>query len=72
MSLVNSYGLNGRGRDAVELFSGIPHEMIAEKTNVCILNACSHSGLVDKAREIFSGIRAKNKWDYTAMVNNST
>jgi pentatricopeptide repeat protein len=71
MFLVNSYGLNGKGRDAVELFCLIPRPMIAAKTYVCVLNACSHSGLVDKAREIFSGIPVKSKWHYTAMVKNS-
>ena len=68
MCLVHSYGLNGLGQDAVQLFRRIPPEMISEKTYVCVLNACSHSGLVDEAREIFSKIPVKNKWNYTAMV----
>ena len=46
----------------------MPTEMIVEKTYACILNACSHSGLVNEARSIFSTIKMKNKWIYTAMV----
>jgi pentatricopeptide repeat protein len=56
------------GYDAVELYHRMPSEMIVEKTNVCVLNACSHSGLVSEARSIFSNIQMKNKWIYTAMV----
>ena len=67
---IGAYGLNGRGRDAIQLFRRIPPEMIAEKTYVFVWNACSHSVLVDEAREIFSNIRVKSKWNYTAVVNN--
>ena len=70
--LVNSYGLNGMGYKAIELYYRMPVEMIVEKTHVCVLNACSHSGLVDEARSIFSTIRMKNKWVYTAMVGKQT
>ncbi|UJR24004.1 hypothetical protein I4U23_026969 [Adineta vaga] len=67
-SMINSYGLNGMGRTAVELYHRMPFKMIDEKTYTCILNACSHSGLVDEARTIFSTIQIKNKWIYTSMV----
>ena len=66
--LVNSYGLNGMGTDAVELFRRIPHEMIVDQTYTCVLNACSHSALVEEARAIFSNIPVKTKWTYTPMV----
>lgn len=56
------------GYDALELYYRMPSEMIDEKTYVCILNACSHSGLVNEARSIFSTIRTKNKFIYTTMV----
>ena len=58
------------GADAVALFRRIPPDMIDDKSYVCVLNACSHSGLVDEAREIFSSIPVKSKWHYTAMVVN--
>ena len=56
------------GHDALELYYQMPSEMIVEKTYVCILNACSHSGLVEEARSIFSKIPKKDEWIYTAMV----
>ena len=48
--LVNSYGLNGMGIKAVELFHSIPVDFADEISYICVLNACSHSGLVDQAR----------------------
>ncbi|CAF1690668.1 unnamed protein product, partial [Adineta ricciae] len=45
-AMINSYGLNGLGHKAIELYYRMPVEMIVEKTHVCVLNACSDSGLV--------------------------
>jgi pentatricopeptide repeat protein len=56
--------------DALELYRRMPSELIVEKTHVCVLNACSHSGFVNEARLIFQNIRVKDKWTYTAMVRN--
>jgi pentatricopeptide repeat protein len=67
--LVNSYGLNGMGIQAIELFHQMPSELILEETYVCVLHACSHSGLVDQARSIFSNINNKTEKIYTTMVN---
>ncbi|CAF3783868.1 unnamed protein product [Rotaria sordida] len=55
-SMINSYGLNGMGIQALELFHQMPSEFIDKVTYICILNACSHSGLVDEARSIFDKI----------------
>ena len=66
--LVNSYGLNGMGLQAVELFHQMPPELIEEETYICVLNACSHSGLVNEARTIFSNIINKTEKIYTTMV----
>ena len=66
--LVNCYGLNGMGMQALELFSQMPKHFIHEVTYICILNACSHSGLVDEARSIFQNIEAKTPTVWTAMV----
>ncbi|UJR23991.1 hypothetical protein I4U23_026957 [Adineta vaga] len=68
-AMINSYGLNGMGHDAIELYHRMPSKMIVDKTYTCILNACSHSGLVDEARAIFATIQMKNKWTYTAMID---
>jgi pentatricopeptide repeat protein len=66
---VNSYGLNGEGVEAVALFHRIPRKFIDDVTYVCVLNACSHSGLVDQARAIFSTIEVKFDMIYTTMVS---
>jgi len=66
--LVNSYGLNGMGMKAIELYNQIFEESINEGTHVCVLNACSHSGLVHQARSIFSSIQMKTVKIYTTMV----
>jgi len=66
---VNSYGLNGMGFEAVELFSKVPLKMLDERTYICVLNACSHSGLVDQAKKIFENIQNKTEFIYTTMVN---
>ena len=54
--LVNAYGLNGFGREAVELYYKIPMDMIDNIINLCVLNACSHSSLINEARQIFNHI----------------
>jgi hypothetical protein len=54
--------------DATELYHRMPKKLIDEKSHVCVLNACSHSGFVNEARAIFQNISTKNEWTYTAMV----
>ncbi|KAJ6822450.1 pentatricopeptide repeat-containing protein, mitochondrial [Iris pallida] len=54
-SMIQSYGLHGRGRDAVGLFeemraSGLEPDDVAL---LALLSACNHSGLVGEAKEIF-------------------
>ncbi len=56
------------GIQAVELYHKIPKEFINEVTYICILNACSHSGLVDQARLIFENIEIKTDRIFTTMV----
>ena len=67
--LVNSYGLNGKGIQAIELFHQMPSELILEATYVSVLNACSHSGLVDEARSIFKNINNKTDTFFFSRVN---
>ena len=66
--LVNCYGLNGRGTEALELYRQMPQDLINEVTNVCVLNACSHAGLVDEARSIFQNIENKTESIFGVMV----
>ncbi|CAF1449723.1 unnamed protein product [Rotaria magnacalcarata] len=68
-SIVNSYGLNGMGDEAVKLFYQMPKESIDHLTYICVLNACSHSGLVDVARSIFNNIQTKTEIIYTTMID---
>jgi pentatricopeptide repeat protein len=56
------------GFEAVELFSKIPLKMLNERTYICVLNACSHSGLVDQAKKIFENIPNKTEFIFTTMV----
>jgi pentatricopeptide repeat protein len=72
LTLVNSYGLNGMGIDAVHLYHQMPEELFDEITHTCVLNACSHSGLVDQARTIFAKIPDKTDIISTTMVNSSS
>jgi pentatricopeptide repeat protein len=57
------------GFEAVELFSKVPLKMLDERTYICVLNACSHSGLVDQAKKIFENIQNKTEFIFTTMVN---
>ncbi|CAF1456564.1 unnamed protein product [Adineta ricciae] len=68
-TMINCYGLNGMGMQALELFSHMPKQFIHEVTYICILNACSHSGLVDEARSIFQKIESKTPTVWTTMID---
>ncbi|CAF1590895.1 unnamed protein product [Adineta ricciae] len=68
-SMIHVYGINGMGVKAVELFHQIPRSLIADYTYVCVLNACSHAGLVDQARSIFTSIESKTEKHYAAMMD---
>lgn len=56
------------GIQAIELYRRMPSDLINEVTYICVLNACSHSGLVDEARIIFKNISIKTDRIYTPMV----
>ena len=56
------------GSEALEVFHRMPPHLINEVTYLCVLNACSHSGFVDKAQAIFDRIEEKSMKIYTAMV----
>ena len=60
------------GKEAIELFRRVPLDMMDEWIYVCVLNACSHSGLIQDAREIFNKIPIQLRTEkiYTTMANN--
>ena len=66
--LVNAYGLNGMGLEAIDLYRQIPNYLHNEVSYICVLNACSHSGLLDQARSIFNEIWNKTEKITTTMV----
>ena len=74
VNLVNAYGLNGKGEEAIELFNRIPLEMIDSWVYVCVLNACSHGGLIEEGERIFNMIPQKQRTDkiYASMVSGIT
>ncbi|CAF1687940.1 unnamed protein product, partial [Adineta ricciae] len=68
-SMIHAYGINGMGVKALQLFHQIPRSLLADYTYVCVLNACSHAGLVDQARLIFTSIESKKEKHYAAMMD---
>jgi hypothetical protein len=65
---VNGFGLNGMGSQAIELFRKMPKTLHNEVTYICVLNACSHSALLNEARIIFNEIDRKTEKIVTTMV----
>jgi pentatricopeptide repeat protein len=66
--LVNAYGRNGMGYEAIDVYQRISENHRDTISHVCVLNACSHSGLVEQARSIFSQIKRKTEKIVTTMV----
>jgi pentatricopeptide repeat protein len=60
-TMISIYGEHGRGKEALFLFNRMQQEELFpnETTVTCILNACSHSGLVQEALEIFFNLKSK-------------
>ncbi|CAF1152611.1 unnamed protein product [Rotaria sordida] len=68
-AMIYVYGLNRMGLEAVDLYRKMPHHLRNEVTYVCVLNGCSHSGLLDEAHSIFNESSQKNKQVITTMVD---
>jgi hypothetical protein len=66
---VNAYARNGMGSDAIALYRQMPEKMRNAVSHVCVLNACSHSGLVDEAQAIFNEIDVKCERVICTMVS---
>jgi hypothetical protein len=71
LTSVNAYGRNGMGSDAVAVYRQMPETMRDAVSHICVLNACSHSGLVDEAQAIFNEIDIKNVKIISTMVSSS-
>jgi pentatricopeptide repeat protein len=58
------------GIEAIKLFNKVPTNILDNCIYVCVLNACSHSALVDEARKIFEKIQVDRRTEqiYTTMV----
>lgn len=54
-SMISAYGIHGRGKEALELFTRMLQSRVQpnEITFVSLLSACSHAGLVDEGRKHF-------------------
>ena len=65
---MNAYGRNGDGMKALEIYRVLSQP--DEKSYSIILNACSHSLLIDQARQIFDSIpqQHRNVFVYATMV----
>ncbi|CAF2087329.1 unnamed protein product [Rotaria magnacalcarata] len=65
--VVNSFGLNRMDSEAVDLYRKMPNNLQDEVSSVCVLNACSHSGLLNEAHSIFNEVSHKTKKIISAM-----
>lgn len=54
-SMISAYGMNGQGRDAVDLFSSMRESGLSPDSIafVSVLSACSHAGLLEKGHYYF-------------------
>ncbi|CAF1320958.1 unnamed protein product [Adineta steineri] len=70
-TMINAYGFNGLGREAVQLYYEIPFEIIDDIINLCVLNACSHASLINEAQKIFKNISIDKRTEkiYTTMID---
>ncbi|CAF1246072.1 unnamed protein product [Rotaria sp. Silwood1] len=68
-ALINAYGLNGNGVKALEIYNSLLTP--DEQTYAIILNACSHSLLVNEAEQIFDSIpmKCRNVFIYATMID---
>src|SRR5260221_7930 len=64
-AMISGYGQNGNGKESIELFKQMEKENVQPDsfTFVSLLNACSHSGLVDEALYYFKSM--KNQFQIT-------
>ncbi|CAF4476376.1 unnamed protein product, partial [Rotaria magnacalcarata] len=68
-AMINAFGLNGMGSEAIQLYKQMPNHLRDEASHICVLNGCSHSGLVHEARNIFDEITFKTEKIITIMID---
>ncbi|CAF4127433.1 unnamed protein product [Rotaria sordida] len=68
-AMINAFGLNGMGSEAIQLYRKMPNNLRNEVSHICVLNACSHSGLLQEAWSIFNDIPIKTEKIFTTMVD---
>ncbi|XP_039134605.1 pentatricopeptide repeat-containing protein At1g11290, chloroplastic [Dioscorea cayenensis subsp. rotundata] len=58
-AMIDGYGSHGFGRDATELFEEMRKGLVKpnDVTFLCVLSACSHSGLVDEGKRYFESMK---------------
>ncbi|CAN4113251.1 unnamed protein product [Withania somnifera] len=57
-AMISAYGLHGCGREALVLFDQMLHSGVSPTgvTFLCVLYACSHTGLVEEGQKIFQSM----------------
>ncbi|CAA7406593.1 unnamed protein product [Spirodela intermedia] len=75
-AMIDGYGTHGLGRDALQAFDEMRSSSPTrpnEVTFLCVLSACSHSGLVPEGRRVFAAMEdyglVPGKDHYSAMVD---
>ncbi|CAF2151011.1 unnamed protein product, partial [Rotaria magnacalcarata] len=68
-AMINAFGLNGMGSQAAELYREMPNHLRDHVSQICVLNACSHAGLLHEAQTIFNEISVKTESIITTMVD---
>ncbi|XP_059298638.1 pentatricopeptide repeat-containing protein At3g63370, chloroplastic [Lycium ferocissimum] len=60
-SMINACGLHGRGREAIDIFTGMEKENIHPDhiTFLAVLRACSHAALIEDGKRIFKIMQSK-------------
>jgi pentatricopeptide repeat protein len=56
------------GYEAIDMYRRIPENMRDTVSHICVLNGCSHAGLVDEAFSIFRGINMRTEQITSTMV----
>ena len=56
------------GADAIDVYRQMPANIRDEVSHICVMNACSHAGLVDEARTIFDAVGRKTEKIIGTMV----
>ncbi|KAB5568334.1 hypothetical protein DKX38_002127 [Salix brachista] len=60
-TMISAYGMHGRGKAAVELFSRMEDQNLTPDhiTFLALLHACSHSGLIDEGKLLLETMKCK-------------